>query len=170
MHLIVVLLLASAAVCAQQDDVAAAARANKDQKKEQPAPKKVYTNDDLGYGNTNDNSSGRGPDLSKLPRDKQDKARAAARQILLQKQQIVRLQGHFDKLQAIQSERANLETPPQLTPAECSKQPERCEGPRAFTQDLVRTERQLDSARKKLDDLQEAARKQGFPRSVYDPE
>ncbi len=169
MRLMLVLLLAAAA-CAQQDDVAAAARANKQQKQNQSQaqPKKVYTNDDLGYGSA-DSGSGRNIDLSKVPKAQQDKARAAVRQILLQKQMIARLQEHFDKLQKIQTERANLETPPLLTPAECTKEPERCEPPRAFTQDFTRTEKQLDSAKKKLDDLQDAARKQGFPRTVYDP-
>ena len=167
MRLIIVLLLVSAA-CAQ-DDVAAAARANKEQKQNQTPPKKIYTNDDLGYGSA-DGSAGRPVDVSKVPKDQQDKARAAARLILLQKQQIARLQEHFDKLQKIQSERANLEMPPQLTPAECSKEPERCEGPRAFTRDVSRTEKQLDAGKKRLEDLQDAARKQGFPRTVYDPE
>ncbi len=169
MRLIVVFLLASAFACAQQDDVAAAARANKDQKKDQSASKKVYTNDDLGYGNP-DGKPGRSVDVSKVPKDQQEKARQAARQILMQKQQIARLQEHFGKLEKIQSERANLETPPQLTPAECSKEPERCEPRRAFAQDLTRTEKQLDAGKKKLEDLQDAARKQGFPRAVYDPE
>jgi hypothetical protein len=168
MRLMLVLLLVSAA-CAQQDDVAAAARANKDKKQNQAPAKKVYTNEDLGYGNPSDSKSDRDIDVSKVPREQQGKARQAAQQILQQKQQIARLQEHFDKLQKIQAERANLQTPPQLTPAECSKEPERCEGPRAFTQDLSRTEKQLESAKKKLEDLQDAARKQGFPRSVYDP-
>ncbi|MBZ5646059.1 MAG: hypothetical protein LAN37_02415 [Acidobacteriia bacterium] len=168
MRLLAVVLFLSAVAFAQ-GDVAAAARANKDQKENQPPPKKVYTNDDLGYGNPSDNKPDRAIDVSKVPRDKQDKARLAARQILQQKQQIARLQEHFDKLQKIQSERANLQTPPQLTRAECSKEPERCEGRRAFASDLDRTQKQLDAAKKKLDDLQDAARKQSFPRSVYDP-
>lgn len=169
MRLIAVLLLASAVACAQQDDVAAAARANKQPGQDSHA--KVYTNDDLGYGNPSDNqrTDATNKEISKLPRDKQDKARQIVQQILQQRAQVARLQDHFDRLQKIESERANLETPPPLTRNECSKEPERCENRRAFANDLSRTEKQLDAAKKKLDDLQDSARKAGYPPRVFDP-
>lgn len=169
MRLMVVFLLASAVACAQQDDVVAAARANKPQT--QSASAKVYTNDDLGYGDPADNNKPepKKGDLSKLSREKQDKTRQIIKQILQQREQVAKLQTHFDKLQQVQAERASLELTPQLTPAECTREPEQCETRRASATDLARTQKQLEAAKKKLDDLEDSARKAGYPPSVFDP-
>ena len=171
MRLIAAVLLASAFACAQQDDVAAAARANKQDQQSQTSSAKVYTNDDLGYGNPRDNdrAAARNKELARLPKDKQDKAQQMVRQILQQRAQVARLQEHYDRLQEVAAARANLETQPQLTPAACAQAPEQCENRRALASDLIRTQKQLEAARKKLDDLQDSARKQGYPPGVFDP-
>ncbi len=175
MRWMALVLLTAALACAQaqqDDDVAAAARANREQQKNQSAPAKVYTSDDLGSATpaeTKKQAAAREANVAKLPREKQDKARQIIKQILQQREQIAKIQAHLDKLQAIEKERGNLETPPALTTQECAKEPERCENRRAFANDLGRTEKQLEAAKKKLDDTQDSARKAGYPPSVFDP-
>ena len=173
MRLIALVLLTSAVACAQNDDVAAAARANKQQagNATQEASAKVYTNDELGYGNPADNekAAARNKEIAKLPKEKQDKSKQIVQQILQQRAQVARLQEHLDRLQKVANERAALEMPPPLTRDECRKEPEQCENRRAFANDLSKTQTQLDTAKKKLDELQDSARKAGYPASVFDP-
>ncbi len=172
MRLFALLLLASAFACAQQDDVAAAARANKqDSQPDNAASKKVYTNDDLGYGNPKDNDKKtEAKKKEELKGKKPDRSRQIILQIHQQREQIGRLEDHLDKLKKIQAERSTLETPPAMTPDLCTSQPERCESRGAFFNDLRNSQRQLDAARKKLADFQEQARKDGYPDSVADPD
>jgi hypothetical protein len=171
MRVIALLLLTSAVACAQQDDLAAAARANQQQQKPAPATK-VYTNDDLGAADVHGDekpAAATDKEIAKLPRDKQDRARQMVKQILQQRAQIAKIQAHLDKLQAIQADRDQLKTPPPMTTQQCADEPERCETRREFANDLGRTERQLTAAKKKLDDLQDSARKAGYPPGVFDP-
>ena len=172
MRLIALLLLASAFACAQQDDVAAAARANKQNSPpDSSAPKKVYTNEDLGYGNPKDNEKKTEAKRKEEPKGKKpDRSKQIIQQIHQQREQIARLEDHLDKLKKIQAERSTLETPPAMTPELCTSQPERCESRGAFFNDLRNTQRQLDAAKKKLSDIQEQARKDGYPDSVTDPD
>ncbi len=174
MRLIAVVLLTSAVACAQQDDIAAAARASKEQQKSVKPAAKVYTNDDLGTAapekeNAAAKEKVREKELAKLPPQKQDRAKQIVKQILQQREQIAKLQEHYDKLQAIQAERDQLKTPPPFTTQECANEPERCEARRAFANDLGKTQKQIEAAKKKLDDMEDAARKDGYPPSVFDP-
>ncbi len=173
MRWMALVLLTTAFACAQQDeDVAAAARANLQQKQKQTTPAKVYTNDDLGStapARAKEPSGAGDSDIGQLARNKQEKAKQIIRQILQQRERIAELEAHLDKLQQIESERGKLETPPPLSARDCANEPERCETFRAFAADLGRTQKQLAVAQEKLDDMQDSARKAGYPPSVFDP-
>lgn len=170
MRTLIVVLLLSFAASAQS--VADAARANRQQQQQQQQgpPPKVYTNDDLGKGDVSTGGGNGNIDVSKVPKQKQDQARTLARQILEQKKKVATLQAHLDRLQQIQSDRDKLETPPAITAKTCADDPEMCEGKRQFAMDLARTPKQLADARQKLADLQDSARKQGYPETVWDPQ
>ena len=170
MRLIAAVLLASAVACAQSDDVAAAARANKQNQPGQSTTK-IYTNDDLGWGNPKENEKKAAKkEEPKKPLPKPDRSKQIIQQIHQQREQITRLSDHLDKLKKLQAERSALETPQAMTPELCTSQPERCESRGAFFNDIRNTQRQLDATKKKLSDIQEQARKDGYPDSVVDPD
>ena len=173
MRLIAVVMLASIFACAQEGDVAAAARANKQNQPQDASakPVKVYTNDDLGYGNPKANEKKPEPARKETPkpRQKPDRSKQIIQQIQQQRAQIARLEDHLARLKKIQGERAALTTPQTMTTDLCAAQPERCESRGNFNNDIRGTQRQLETARKKLSEIQEAARKDGYPDSVVDP-
>lgn len=156
-------------VLALGQSVVDAAHANKQQQATAPGTK-VYTNEDLaGTGATKDAAppaAAHAAGAAKMTPE----GREIAGRIRAQKKRVASLQAHVDRLGQVAAERAHLDTPPPLTPALCDQQPERCEGRRAFAMDLQRSPRQLDEARQKLEQMQEAARKRGFPESVWNPE
>lgn len=157
-----------------QPSLADVARANQ-QKKDANAPKsKVYTNEDLATGSSlaagGDSDEVAVPDKPLPPGKQRDSLGQKLRsEILKEKQQVAGLQQHLDRLRKIESDRANLQTPPTVTPEVCASQPEQCESKRRQALDLARTQQQLTAARHKLEGEQDKARRQGFGPSIWDP-
>lgn len=156
-------------VLASAQSLADAARSNKQQPTASQGTK-VYTNEDLSNPGAPKDAAAPAAAHSGRPAKITPEGREVAGRIRAQKKRVATLQAHVDRLGQIAAERAHLDTPPPLTPALCDQQPERCEGRRAFAMDLQRSPRQLDEARQKLEQMQESARKRGFPESVWDPE
>lgn len=156
-----VLLLIGVSQCQSLGDVAREQRQKQQAKKDKPAAK-VVTNEDLPeHAPVADDSEKAEPGNESQPHHagsgsaEQWKARIAA-----QKQSIAALQSQMDRLNSsIHFVEANrYYNGVQYNQRQEHKQ-----------EQVQRMQDQLDQQKKRLEDMQEAARKEGFGNSVYDP-
>jgi hypothetical protein len=137
-------------------------QAKKEQaKKDQPAPK-VITNEDLPEHSIEDSDSETvPPSREPVPHHTSSKSPGQWRaQIAAQKQSIATLQSQMERLNSsIRFARnGSAYYAAQYNEHQINKQ-----------EQVQRMQEQLDQQRKRLDDMQEAARKDGFGNAVYDP-
>lgn len=137
-------------------------QAKKEQaKKDQPAPK-VITNEDLPEHSTEEGDSETAESSREpVPRHTSSKSPEQWRaQIAAQKQSIAALQGQMERLNS------TIRFARVPTAYNAGRYNERQE---QKLDQVQRMQEQLDQQRKRLDDMQEAARKDGFGNAVYDP-
>lgn len=145
-------------------DVARQQRQNQQAKKDQPAPK-VITNEDLP-GHSQDTSGDTSDSEKAVPRPEvapHHASRSAARwtaEIEAQKHSIAALQSQMERLNSTIrfAEVSGAYNAGQYNERQLHKQ-----------EQVQRMQEQLDQQRKRLEDMQEAARKDGFGNAVYDP-
>jgi hypothetical protein len=148
-------------------DLARQQRQQKDQSKAAPGknakPSKVITNEEIPeHAEKSSAAASKGEatsvsDPSNSPKQSAEQWRS---QILTQKNQLASLQRQVD----------DLNESIRFAPANCV---ENCVGwnerQREKQQQVERMQGQLDEQKRRLDDLQDSARKQGYGSSVYDP-
>jgi hypothetical protein len=151
--------LASVSYGQSLGDVARQQRQNQQTKKDQPAPK-VITNEDLGGSQTADDSAKPQPS-SDEPHPKTSKTAEQWRaQIAAQKHAIADLQSRMERLN---STVRFAEFPSSYNAGQHNLRQEQ------KLDQVQQMQQQLDQQRKKLEDMQEGARKDGFGNAVYDP-
>ena len=163
----VLLLLVLLMSAASAQSVADTARAGQTEPHKKAA--KVYTNDDLA-GSDQKTETHRKKTGSSAPEGLSADAKQMRSKILKQKAELSKLDSHIKKLEAIQAEQASAKLTPQVTAETCAAEPERCETRRQVFLDLARSKRQREDAQKKLDSLQDEARKKGYDPPVFDPD
>jgi hypothetical protein len=135
-----------------------------EQTKEKTAPKKVITNDEIPShpeeASEDNNSSDRTSEDLPAEHGKQS-AEHWKEQILAQKNIVATIKAHIDKLNdSVHFVEANRYTNGvQWNQFQIRKQ-----------QEIEHEKMQLDEQQKKLDDMQEAARREGYGNAVYDPD
>jgi hypothetical protein len=155
------LLLTSASNGQSLGDVARQQRQKQQAKKDQPAPK-VVTNEDLPE-HSEDTSDTDKPDQNQEPEPHQATSQSPEHwkaQIAAQKQSIATLQHQMDRLNSsihfVEANRYYYGV-------------QHNERQEVKQEQVQRMQEQLDLQRKRLEDMQEAARKDGFGNGVYDP-
>ncbi|MGO9124641.1 MAG: hypothetical protein ACLP6G_07105 [Terriglobales bacterium] len=155
-----VFLLISASQGQSLGDVARQQRENQQAKKDQAAPK-VITNEDLPEHSQTDDDPAK-PNQSHEPGPHRSSKSAAQwkAEIEAQKHSIAALQSQMEKLNSsIRFARnSGAYYAAQYNERQLQKQ-----------EQAQRIQDQLDQQRKRLEDMQEAARKDGFGNAVYDP-
>ncbi|MGD0989292.1 MAG: hypothetical protein ABR874_15870 [Candidatus Sulfotelmatobacter sp.] len=165
-------LLASSFICAQDSpslgDLARQQRQQKEHSKaatdKNAKPPKVITNEEIPEHASIASASQHLSEDSAEPRDAANAGKLPAEQwrsqILSQKGQIANLQHQIE----------DLNESIRFAPANCvSNCVEWNERQREKQQQVERMQAQLDEQKKRLDETQESARKQGYGSSVYDP-
>jgi len=142
------------------------ARKTRQQKEATPAkpdakPKKVITNEEMPehpeLSPTEDAEKGGTKPSSEAPKQSADQWRS---QILAQKNAVASLQSNID----------NLNDSIQFAPGNCvAGCVEWNQEQQRKQQEVARMRKQLESQKKKLADMQDAARQQGYGSSVYNP-
>jgi hypothetical protein len=153
-------LLASVSWGQSLGDVARQQRQNQQAKKDQAAPK-VITNEDLPEHQATDDSEETNQNREPAPHSHSSKsAEQWKEQIAAQKQTIEMLQRQMDRLSAtIHYVEANR----YYNGAQHNLRQEQKEA------EVGRMQDQMEMQKKRLDEMQEAARKDGFGNAVYDP-